>query len=162
MDGTSYYLEKLRKNKRTGFIFGRFPIPNGIPFIFTSATIIIATIIEAIFSTYFIIPFIALVTCWDHYLRISFRAFILEQCILEEIILQNDLIQNGIDPNFPEDPLYVTKEDRDSIFEECMYINPEKKNLVKLKKHYLFLISIVAMFGVIYSIVWYLMERFYC
>lgn len=160
MDGTAYYLEKLRKNKRTGFIFGRFPIPNGIPFIFTSATMIIAAIIEATFSTFFIIPLIALVTCWDHYLRIYFRAFILEQCILDEIIFQNDLIKNGIDPNFPEDPLYVTSEDRDSIFDECMYINPDEKNMVKLKKHYLFLISIVAMFCLFYMIVGYLTALF--
>ncbi len=160
MEGTKYYLEKLRKNKRTGFIFGRIPIPDGIPFVFTSATMTIAAIIEVTFSTYFIIPLIALVTCWDHYLRICFRAFILEQCIIEEIMFQNDLIKNGMDPNFPEDPLYVTKEDRDSIFDECMYINPEEKNSVKLKKHYLFLISNVAMFCLFYLIIWYLTERF--
>ena len=160
MDGTAYYLEKLRKNKRTGFIFGRFPIPNGIPFVFTSATLIIAAIIEVTFPTYFIIPLIALVTCWDHYLRIYFRAFILEQCILEEIMFQNDLIKNGIDPNFPEDPLYVTKEDRDSIFDECLYMNPEQKYMIKLKKHYLFLISIVAMFSLFYLILWYITGEF--
>jgi hypothetical protein len=84
----------------------------------------------------------------------------LEQCILDEIIFQNDLIKNGIDPNFPEDPLYVTSEDRDSIFDECMYINPEEKNMDKLKKHYLFLISIAAIFCLFYLIVGYLTEIF--
>jgi hypothetical protein len=153
MEGNAYYLERLEKNARTGYLFGRFPIPSGIPFIFTASTIIVSALIEVVFPTLFIIPIIAIVVCWEHYTRVHFRSFVLEECIIEEIMFKNDLIKNGADPNFPDDPLYVTEEDRASIFEECLYINSEEKFLSKIKNHYRFLISVVAMFIGIYLLI---------
>jgi hypothetical protein len=146
MEGNTYYLERLRTNTRTGYLFGRFQIPEGIPFIFTASTIFISALLEFIFPSFFIIPIIAIVVCWEHYTKIYFRSFIFEECIVEEIMFKNDLVRNGVDPNFPDDPLYVTEDDRKAIFEECLYVNPEEKFLTKIKNHYRFLISVVALF----------------
>jgi hypothetical protein len=153
MEGNAYYLKRLENNARTGYLFGRFPIPSGIPFIFTTSTIIVSALIEVVFPTLFIIPIMAIVVCWEHYTRVHFRSFVFEECIIEEIMFKNDLIKNGADPNFPDDPLYVTEEDRASIFEECLYINSEEKFLSKIKNHYRFLISVVAMFIGIYLLI---------
>jgi hypothetical protein len=156
MEGNTYYLERLKNNPRTGYLFGRFPIPDGIPFIFTASTIAISAIIEVIFPTFFIIPILAIIFCWEHYTRVYFRSFIFEECIVEEIMLKRDFVKNGIDPNFPDDPLYVTEQDRSGIFDECLYINPEKKLSVKIKNHYQFIISIVVLFIGIYSLIKFL------
>jgi hypothetical protein len=153
MEGNTYYLERLKNNPRTGYLFGRFPIPGGIPFIFTASTILISALIEAIFPTFFIIPILAIVVCWEHYTKIYFRSFVFDECIVEEIMFRNDLISNGADPNFPDDPLYVTEEDRRSIFDECLYVNQEEKFTTKIKNHYRFLISVVAMFIGIYFLI---------
>jgi hypothetical protein len=153
MEGNTYYLERLKNNPRTGYLFGRFPIPGGIPFIFTASTILISALIEAIFPTFFIIPILAIVVCWEHYTKIYFRSFVFDECIVEEIMFRNDLITNGSDPNFPDDPLYVTEEDRRSIFDECLYVNSEENFTTKIKNHYRFLISVVAMFIGIYFLI---------
>lgn len=157
MEGNAYYLERLRNNQRTGYLFGRFSIPDGIPFVFTVSTIIVSALIEIVFPTLFIVPILGLIICWEHYTKIYFRSYIFEECIVEEIMFKNDLIRNGVDPQFPDDPLYVTDEDRSSIFEECLYVNPEVKFTDKIKNHYQFLISVVALFIGIYCLLRFLL-----
>ena len=162
MEGYSYYLEKLNSNKVMCYMFGRIPIPPGIPFTFTISTIILASLIEIALPTFFIIPILSLIVCFEHYTIIYLRAEILEECMVEERCFQMGLIEDGINPEFPYDSLYVTVDDRRFILSDRIYFSKEKKLLeYKIKNHYQFLISIVALFIAIYFFIRFLFSYFF-
>jgi len=152
MEGYSYYLEKLNRNKAMCYMFGKIPVPPGIPFTFTISTIILASLIEIALPTFFIIPILSLIVCFEHYTIIYLIDEILEECMLEERCFQMGLIEDGINPEFESDSLHVTEDDRRFILSDRIYFSKKKKRLrYKIKNHYQFLISIVALFIVIYS-----------
>jgi hypothetical protein len=146
-----YYLERLNSNKSICYIFGKFPVPSGMPFKFTLSTIILASLVEVIFPTFFIVPILSLIVCFEHYTIIYLRDEILEDCMFDERFFQMGLIKDGINPEFPSDSLHVTDDDREFILSDQIYMHRGKKVLkYKIKNHYQFLISIVIMFIVIY------------
>lgn len=147
-----YYFERLNSNKSICYIFGKFPVPSGMPFKFTLSTIILASLVETVLPTFFILPILSLILCFEHYTIIYLREEILEDCMLEERCFQMCLIKDGINPEFEHDSLYVTDNDRRFILSDRIYMNKKKKRLrYKIKNHYQFLISIVIMFIAIYS-----------
>jgi hypothetical protein len=152
MEGYSYYLEKLKSNKAMCYMFGRIPIPPGIPFIFTISTIVVASLIEIAFPTFFILPILFIIVCFEHYSIVQLKSYILEECIYTEGFFQMDLIKNGVG-EWEEDSLNIDDNDREDILEEVIYITfSEGKNkfAYKIKNHYQFLITIVTLFVVIY------------
>ena len=162
MEGYSYYLEKLYANKAMCYMFGKLPIPSGIPFTFTLSTIILASLVELAFPTFFIVPILSLIVCFEHYTIIYLRDEILEDCMIEERFLQMGLIEDGINPEFEHDSLYVTEDDRRFILSDRIYMHRGKKVLkYKIKNHYQFLITIVALFIVIYSFFRFLFSYFF-
>lgn len=129
-------------------MFGKIPIPPGIPFAFTLSTIIVASLLEIAFPTYFIVPILFIIVCFEHYSIVHIKSYILEKCIADEIYYQMDLIQHGVG-EFEHDPLYVTDSDREDILEEVVHVvYCEGRNLFayKIQNHYLFLISMVFCF----------------
>jgi hypothetical protein len=147
-----YYFERLNSNKSICYIFGKFPVPSGMPFKFTLSTIILASLVETVLPTFFILPILSLILCFEHYTIIYLREEILEDCMIEERCFQMCLIKDGINPEFEYDSLYVTDDDRRFILSDRIYMNKKKKRLrYKIKNHYQFLISIVIMFIAIYS-----------
>jgi hypothetical protein len=152
MEGYKYYLENLNGNKAICYMFGKLPIPSGIPFTFTLSTIIVASLLEITFPTLFIVPILSLILCFEHYTIIYLRANILEECMTEERCFQMGLIEDGINPEFEHDSLHVTDSDRGFILSDRIYFSKKKKRLgYKIKNHYQFLISIVILFIVVYS-----------
>jgi hypothetical protein len=162
MEDYSYYLEKLNSNKAMCYMFGKIPVPPGIPFTFTLSTIIVASLIEIALPTFFIVPILSLIVCFEHYTIIYLRAEILEECMVEERCFQMGLIEDGINPEFESDSLHVTVDDRRFILSDRIYFSKEKKILRhKIKNHYQFLISIVTLFIVIYSFFRFLFSYFF-
>ena len=158
MEGNIYFLENLKRYKKISYMFGRIPIPPGIPFAFTLSTIIVASLLEIAFPTYFIVPILFIIVCFEHYSIVHIKSYILEKCIADEIYYQMDLIQHGVG-EFEHDPLYVTDSDREDILEEVVgVVYSEGRNLFayKIQNHYLFLISMVLLFVLFYSIINYL------
>lgn len=158
MEGNIYFLENLKRYKKISCMFGKIPIPPGIPFTFTLSTIIVASLLEIAFPTYFIVPILFIIVCFEHYSIVHIKSYILEKCIADEIYFQMDLIQHGVG-EFEHDPLYVTDSDREDILEEVIYCAySEGRNLFayKIQNHYLFLISMVLLFVLFYSIMNYL------
>ena len=158
MEGNIYFLENLKRYKKISYMFGRIPIPPGIPFAFTLSTIIVASLLEIAFPTYFIVPILFIIVCFEHYSIVHIKSYILEKCIADEIYYQMDLIQHGVG-EFEHDPLYVTDSDREDILEEVVgVVYSEGRNLFayKIQNHYLFLISMVLLFVLFYSIMNYL------
>lgn len=162
MEGYSYYLEKLYANKAMCYMFGKLPIPSGIPFTFTLSTIILASLVEVAFPTFFIVPILSLIVCFEHYTIIYLRDEILEECMFEERCFQMGLIKDGINPEFPYDSLHVTDDDREFILSDRIYFSKKKKVFrYKIKNHYQFLITIVILFIVIYSFFRFLFSCFF-
>ena len=158
MEGNIYFLENLKRYKKISYMFGKIPIPPGIPFAFTLSTIIVASLLEIAFPTYFIVPILFIIVCFEHYSIVHIKSYILEKCIADEIYYQMDLIQHGVG-EFEHDPLYVTDSDREDILEEVVgVVYSEGRNLFayKIQNHYLFLISMVLLFVLFYSIMNYL------
>ncbi len=158
MEGNIYFLENLKRYKKISYMFGKIPIPPGIPFAFTLSTIIVASLLEIAFPTYFIVPILYIIVCFEHYSIVHIKSYILEKCIADEIYYQMDLIQHGVG-EFEHDPLYVTDSDREDILEEVVgVVYSEGRNLFayKIQNHYLFLISMVLLFVLFYSIINYL------
>lgn len=162
MEGYNYYLENLKSNKAMCYMFGRIPVPPDIPFTFTLSTIVVSSLIEIVFPTFFIIQILSLIVCFEHYTIIYLRAEILEECMVEERCFQMGLIEDGINPEFPNDSLHITEDDRRFILSDRIYFSKRKKVLsYKLKNHYQFLISIVALFIVIHSFFRFLFSYFF-
>ena len=158
MEGNIYFLENLKRYKKISYMFGRIPVPPGIPFTFTVSTIVVASLIETAFPTFFIIPILSLIVCFEHYSIVHIKSYFLEKCIAYEIYYQMDLIQHGVG-EFEHDPLYVTDSDREDILEEvvdCVYSEGKNRFAYKIQNHYLFLISMVLLFVLFYSIMNYL------
>lgn len=152
-----YYYERLNSNKSICYIFGKFPVPSGMPFKFTLSTIILASLVETVLPTFFILPILSLILCFEHYTIIYLREEILEDCMIEERCFQIGLIEDGINPEFEHDSLYVTDDDRSFILSDRIYMHRGKKVLkYKIKNHYQFLITIVALFIVIYFFIRFL------
>ena len=158
MEGYSYYLEKLNSNKAMCYMFGKIPVPPGIPFTFSVSTIVVASLIEIAFPTFFIIPILSLIVCFEHYTIIYLRAEILEECMISEENFQMDIIEHGVG-EWKDDPLFITDSDREDILEEvvdCVYFEGKNRFAYKIQNHYLFLISMVLLFVLVYSIIRYL------
>jgi hypothetical protein len=158
MEGNNYFLKKINGNKKISYMFGRIPVPPGIPFTFSVSTIVVASLIEIAFPTFFIIPILSLIVCFEHYTIIYLRAEILEECMFSEENFQMDIIEHGVG-EWKDDPLFITDSDREDILEEvvdCVYFEGKNRIAYKIQNHYLFLISMVLLFVLVYSIIRYL------
>jgi len=122
----SSYDKYLDTTKETGYLF------KSIPYLKISP--IVLTILVAFVSFYFIgslvIHLILTALCFEHYCIARLRYELTEDCEVDEAVMQSDFVENGADPNFPDDPLYVTESDREFIFKECHSLSRKKYNLV--------------------------------
>jgi len=70
--------------------------------------------------------------------------------------MQSDFVENGADPNFPDDPLYVTESDREFIFKECHSLSRKKYNFsYKIKTHFGFAIFLVVVNALLFGLSFY-------
>ena len=140
------YLNYLDKHKKSGYILGIFSLPNGIPAYFIGTTIVIAILIQSFLPLYHIPFFVALIICWDLRIVLEIRNRVLEKCITEESFLSMCLEMEGGDPYFPEDPPYIVESDRIFIFEDALGEQLRLTFFQRLKDHYIYLISVVALY----------------
>jgi len=78
------------------------------------------------------------------------RNILFDDCMASEALMQNEFKTKGADPNFPLDPLYVTKSDREEIFDECEEWVVRGSLVDKLKSHQAFILILVASYIVAY------------
>lgn len=119
-DKMEYYIKKLEDNTKLSYLrFFHFPKNS---FLFILMTIIVFNIVQDsefirnIKFLYYGIPCIAIFMLWEYLICLSVRIKIAEECIVEECMMEQDLKENEVlKQNFPNDPLYVTEDDRDDI-----------------------------------------------
>lgn len=120
----------MNSHKKIGRILGFIPIPPGSPFRFFISNLILSFIIEECIGTYFISFALGLLLSYDMYKKNKLRIKILEDCVLEETFMQEELSEFGVG-EFQYDSDKVNNEDRDSIFENSLWINKVKRKSPK-------------------------------
>ena len=69
-----------------------------------------------------------------------------------EEVYQMEFRTKGVDPNFPNDPLYVTLSDREDIFDDHYEMIEDQISFDNFKKHYFFILTITASYIIVYFI----------
>ena len=122
--GIKYYMEKMDSHKKTSYFFGRIPfnfriLKEEIVFLFALSFIGIGLVTQSILTS-----FILFLLFSTEYSRVyDYRIRLLEECVMNEEMFKIEMGENGIDPNFPHDPLYVTKDDRSQFFSDALSLN---------------------------------------
>ena len=149
-EAVNYYLNRINAEKKTGYMFGFMPFPTGSPMMFTVMNVILFAFIGIYFEAPLLVLPILLVIAFEHYLVSYRRNILFDDCMASEAFMQNEFKTKGIDPNFPLDPLYVTKSDREEIFDECEDLVGKESLVNKLKSHQAFILILVASYTVAY------------
>ena len=144
-----YYSNRINSAKNSGYLFGWIPFPPVSPLIF----LIINTILFAFFGVYFnfsILLFIVFFPfAFEFYMTSLKRNLLLDDCLAREELYQYEFITKGEDPNFPNDPLYVTSSDREDIFDEFYELLEDHSSFDNFKKHYFFILALTACYVVV-------------
>ena len=165
MENIDYYINSLNNKKRTGFILNIIPYPKTIQLHFQVFSILFFAILGALLKQSIIVFIFLAPLLWDHFYTSHLRNEILDKCLDDEYFFNLDL-KKGPDPNFPNDPLYITQEDRESIFDDIysQYYFHRNKRYPKIKKilkeHTLYIILLPVLYFLIYHYV-YLIINFY-
>lgn len=141
-----FYLKLLDEHKRTGFLFGLFELPSGIPAVFIAITVFLAALFQSQFSLYHIPLAFAIVISWEMIVVVFIRSQVLEECVFEELFLETALEIDGGDPHFPGSPKCVVDSDRHSIFLASLMCKLRTPFHKQIKKHYAFLVCIVLLY----------------
>lgn len=141
------YNELLDRNKKTNSILGIFPYSSGGELKKIFLIVVLSSIIEFFLPTFYLNFLLTFLFCLNYINLYGFRERAICHCIVEETYLNSVYKEKGVDPNFPNDPLYVTEGEREFILEDFVYANVERKNLFKkIKDHYIFSIMILSYF----------------
>ena len=147
-----YYLNRINSEKKTGYLFDWIPFPPGSPLII----LILNTILFAFFGVYsshsILIFMVFFPFAFEFFITSSQRNILLEDCLAREEFYQMEFRTKGVDPNFPDDPLYVTPGDREDIFDEYYEMLENYKSFDKFKKHYFFILVLTASYIIVYLI----------
>lgn len=150
---SEFYFGLLDRHRSTGSLFGVIAVPKGVPALFTLANVIIFAMLGIWIEN----PYLAAIPCfiiiWEHYTVVVKRNKIYDECIVNEAFMQMDFKDNGSDPNYPDDPIYVTNEDREDIFHEALYKFNRDGIMEKLKSHHVFLLIAMAQYIGVYKVI---------
>ncbi len=122
--GIKYYIGKMDAHKETGYLFGKIPfrfklVKNEAVFLFALFFFIIGFI-----SGFMIISLLIFILISTEYTRVfDYRDRILDESLMSEEMFKIEMIKRGIDPNFPNDPLYITTDDRAGFFSVALSLN---------------------------------------
>lgn len=147
-----YYLNRINSEKKSGYLFNWIPFPSGSPLVF----LILNIVLFAFFGVYTKLPILIFIVffpfAFEFFITSSQRNILLDKCIAMEKFYQREFVTKGVDPNFPHDPLYVTKSDREDIFDESYEMLEDYKSFDNFKKHYFFILTFTASYIIVYFI----------
>ncbi len=123
-EGIRYYLKKIDSHKKTSYLFGKIPFYCRLVKIEMIVIFAIFFIVLGIATKTLITSFILFLLFSTEYSRIfDYREKILEECLINEEMHRIEMLENGVDPNFPDDPLYITQDDRAQFFSDALSLN---------------------------------------
>lgn len=117
-DKIDFYLDEIERQGKMKFL-GIFPAPN--PTYFIPITFVLFLILEFVGRFYFLPSLIAMYLIFERLAYGGYLTKLAEDCIVDEIYMEMDLQTNEVLKNeFPNDPLFVTNEDRIDIVEKIV------------------------------------------
>ncbi|MDD2476865.1 MAG: hypothetical protein PHI32_13270 [Dysgonamonadaceae bacterium] len=152
-----FYFEEIERQGKLKFL-GLFTAPNSIYFI--PITFILFLILEFIGRFYFIPSLIAMYLIFERLAYGGYMIKLAEDCIVDEIFMEQDLQTNEVLKNeFPNDPLYVTNEDRADIVEKIVRETKHLNFFQRVKRNNIVLYSLLGLYFVCGLIVYYTTYR---
>ena len=127
-----YYINRLDTDKYTGYAFRFIRIPL-VPLAHAMILLVLSAILELTFSTYFIQPIVVMLICHELVYKDVIRNCIMDNCVEDESALQDTYIREGVNPDYPEDSINITDEDRWGIFETYVRRVKNEKLFTKIK-----------------------------
>jgi hypothetical protein len=143
----------LDQNKKTSTILNFFPYSKGQEHFKIFLIILAASFIEVIFPTFFVTLIISFIFCVNYYYLYHFRIDVSSYCIVEECYTNIEYKEMEIDVNFPNDPLYVTDEERELLLRDKIYSEEKKSIIEKIKNHYVFSTVMVLLYFSLYYVI---------
>ena len=154
------YLNRLNLHVSTGYVFNIVKYPYKTYRSLCASMVILSILFELSHGTYLIVPAMVLLMCLKLRFIQSNRDRVLNRCIALESIFHDDFSkmkkEHGCDPNFPSDELYITEDDRNDIFWDCMKAYNYKSLVKQLKYDNIFTIKMTIMYILIFLISIYL------
>jgi len=123
-EGIKYYLDKMDSHKKTSYLFEKLPfycrlVKSEMIILFAIFFIVLGIATKTIITSFILFMFFS-----TEYSRIfNYREKILEECLINEEMHRIEMLENGVDPNFPDDPLYITQDDRAQFFSDALSLN---------------------------------------
>lgn len=152
-DKIDFYLDEIERQGKMKFL-GIFPAPNSIYFI--PITFILFLILEFVGRFYFIPSLIAMYLIFERLAFGGYMTKLAEDCFVDEIFMEQDLQTNEVLKNeFPEDPLYVTKEDRIDIVEKILRETNHPNFFQRIKTNSITLYVLLGLYCVLGIIVYF-------
>jgi hypothetical protein len=158
-EAIDYYLDRINHNKKTKFIFWKIPFPSNSPMLFLFCVILFFALLGIIIGLPLLTIVPAFLICWPYYHVSKLRNHVVNLCIATEMVWQKEFKENGVDPNFPEDPLYVTEDDREDIFDDCLDEAQfdKKSQFEKMKEEWLFILVFIIIYSITAILLYYLL-----
>ena len=151
LEKTDYYLRRLELDKRFGKVFGKFPLPIGVPFYFQLFLFFTVFYFEVAIGTFFILPILANLYIMDVYYIVQTRKLVIDRCMIQESILEEDIEGNPMDEK-EWGPNSVINEDRDYIFDDSLDWYRIKPFWYYLKNIYPFLLYSLGLSALFYGL----------
>lgn len=145
----NYYINRINSEKKTGYLFDWIPFPPGSPMMF----LILNIVLFAFFGVYINLPILIFIVffpfAFEFFITSSQRNILLDECLATEEVYQMEFRTKGVDPNFPDDPLYITLSDREYIFDDHYESLEDYKLFDNFKKHYFFILTFTASYIIV-------------
>lgn len=149
----TYYLIKLNSSENVKFL-RIFNVPKN-PFFFTAFTLSFFITLEIKTDFFFIPSIIGIFLLWKIHSSLSLEYKIAKTCAMEEMLMNDELKETPemLKANFPNDPTYVTEEDREFIFKDCLAYKTRLTLIEKIKTFIFVALAYLIVYSIIISVI---------
>jgi len=158
LSGVDLYLSKLHKDGRmNGGFMGCFGLPKDVR-VFVVLTTVVMSAIELRFHVW-VPSVLAIYIMWECLTVYMAMEKIAEDCTVEEVVMQQQLIEGDgqLLATFPDDPYYITEEDRDFILLTRVMSFKNMSLLERAREYYLGIIIAAVLYAAGYLAMRYLL-----
>jgi hypothetical protein len=148
----AFYNSKLDSSPY-GMLFNRIKFPDTNPILLISTLSVFGLLLSLLTGGILIFSIMIFVILLEYHSVRSFRIKVLDVCLVGEIMLEDDFKINGADPEFPNDPNYVTESDREYLFSDAIYQTSPTRIVDTLKSHHILMLNVMASFIFCYMLI---------
>ena len=137
----------------SGMLFNRIKFPDTNPILLISILAVAGLLLSLLTGGILIFSIMIFIILLEYHSVRAFRIKVMDVCLVGEIMLENDFRVNGEDPEFPDDPNYVTESDREYLFYDAIYQTSPTRIIDTLKSHHILMLNVMASFIFCYMLI---------